>query len=36
VVNALPGRRAAFYQVDRLGGVRVPIVTFDLTGRSER
>lgn len=36
VVNALPGRRAAFYQVDRQGGIRVPIVTFELTGRSER
>jgi hypothetical protein len=36
VVNALPGRRAAFYQLDREGGIRVPIVTFDLTGRSER
>lgn len=36
VVNALPGRRAAFYQVDRQGNIRVPIVTFDLTGRTAR
>jgi len=33
IVSALSGRRAAFEEADVTGNLRVPVVTFDLTGR---